>query len=215
MQQVPPIMPSSRPPYQPIPAGPFRTPIRDDDTPRSRPPAVTPKAKRAASAAILTGEAGGNLVLSRLQSWGIPAQPAMPGVAYDLIADVPHVDMLRIQVKTRTRPKGQVCSFAMTRGQYYSPAGMFPYDKDDYDIAAFVCLSAHQVFFCIGPVERISVRAMWLRSPGIDRDTFALALQSLQRRRRAEQLAWLAAMSPEEPLAPHAGPAAQTMFAYY
>ena len=37
--------------------------------------------KRAASAATLTGEAGTNLVLSRLQGWGIPAQASMPGIA--------------------------------------------------------------------------------------------------------------------------------------
>jgi hypothetical protein len=207
-------MPSSRPPYQPIPAGPFRTPVVDDDTPRNRPQTTTPTAKRAASAAILTGEAGGNLVLSRLQSWGIPAQPAMPGVSYDLIADVPNVDMLRVQVKTRTRPKGQVCSFSMSRGQYYSPAGMFRYSADDYDIAAFVCLSLGQVFFCLGPIHRISVRAMWLRSPGIDRDTFNLALQSLQRRRQTERLSWLATMEPEAPLAVQAAPSVQTMLPY-
>jgi hypothetical protein len=62
--------------------------------------------KRAPSAAILTGESGANLVLSRLQGWGIPAQASMPGIAYDLIADVKGLDMLRIQVKTRSRPKG-------------------------------------------------------------------------------------------------------------
>jgi hypothetical protein len=100
-------MPPPRPPYQPIPAGPFCTPVVSNDTPPNRPQTATPTAKCAASAAILTGEAGGNFVLSWLQSWGIPAQPAMPGVAYDLSADVPNVDMLRIQVKTRPARKGR------------------------------------------------------------------------------------------------------------
>jgi hypothetical protein len=40
--------------------------------------------KYAPSAAMLTGEAGTNPVLSRLQGWGIPAQAPMPGIAYDL-----------------------------------------------------------------------------------------------------------------------------------
>jgi hypothetical protein len=40
--------------------------------------------KYAPSAAMLTGEAGTNPVLSRLQGWGIPAQASMPGIAYDL-----------------------------------------------------------------------------------------------------------------------------------
>ncbi len=62
--------------------------------------------RRAPSAAILTGEAGANLTLSRLQAWGIATQPAMPGVAYDLIADVPGLDMLRLQVKTKSKPGG-------------------------------------------------------------------------------------------------------------
>lgn len=55
-----------------------------------------------------------------------------------------------------------------------------------------------------------SVRVMWLRSPGLDRETFNLALQSLQRQRRTERLAWLAAMTPQESPAPHAAPSAQT-----
>ncbi len=199
MQQVHPTMPPSRPPYQPIPAGPFRTPVVDNDMPRRWPPASTPTAKHAASAAILTGEAGANLVLSRLQSWGIPAQPAMAGVAYDLIADVPGVDMLRVQVKTRTKPSGQRCSFAMKRGFYYSKAGTFRYDKDDYDIAAFVCLSVGQAFFCPAPIHRIAVRTTWLRMPGVDHETFHLALQTIQHRRNSAALAWLGSMAAASP----------------
>jgi hypothetical protein len=168
--------------------------------------------KRAASAAILTGESGANLVLSRLQGWGIPTQPAMAGVAYDLITDVPGLDMLRIQVKTQSRPRGQRCAFNLTRGFYYSKAGMFRYDKDDYDIAAFACLSIGQVFFCAAPVHRISVRATWLRSPGIDRQTFDLALRTLQQHRRAEALAWLAAMAPDLPPAPPEASSPQISF---
>jgi hypothetical protein len=145
--------------------------------------------------AILIGEAGTNLVLSWLQSLGIPAQIAMPGIAYDLIADIPGLDLLRIQVKTRSTPKGQSCSFNMTRGFYYSKAGMFNYGRDDFDLAAFVCLSIGAVFFCAGPVERISVRRAWMQSPTIARDSFDLALHAIQRRRYADQAAWLASMN--------------------
>jgi hypothetical protein len=53
------------------------------------------------------------------------------------------------------------------------------------------------VFFCVGPVHRISVRTAWLRSPKVDRETFDLALSSFSRRRRAEDLAWLASMAPD------------------
>jgi len=104
--------------------------------------------------------------------------------------------MLRLQVKTLSRPKGQRCSFVMTRGCHHSKAGMFTYDKDDYDIAAFVCLSIGQVFFCPGPIQRIAVRATWLRMPNIDRETFQLALQTIQHRRQAAALSWLASMPP-------------------
>ena len=40
--------------------------------------------KYAPSAAMLTGEVGTNLALSRFQGWTIPAQAPMPGIAYDL-----------------------------------------------------------------------------------------------------------------------------------
>ena len=151
--------------------------------------------------AILIGEAGANLVLSRLQGWGIPAQIAMPGIAYDLIADIPGLDLLRIQVKTRSRTKGQVCSFTMTRGFYYSKAGMFNYGRDDFDLAAFVCLSIGAVFFCHSPRDYISVPRAWMQSPTIARESFDLALQAIQRRRRVDQLSWLASMNDDAPVA--------------
>lgn len=194
-------MPPSGGFHQTFAPGPFRTPITDDNLPRLTPMRA---AKRAPSAAILTGEAGVNLTLSRLQSWGIAAQPAMAGLAYDLVADVPGLDMIRLQVKTKTKPKGQTCSFTLTRGQYYSRAGMFKYAADDYEIAAFVCLSSAQVFFCAAPIHRITVRAIWLRTPGIDRETFQLAVQRLRQRRQAEALSWLASMTSDAqpPMAP-------------
>jgi hypothetical protein len=80
---------------------------------------------------------------------------------------------------------------------------VFRYGADDYNIAAFARLSLGQVFFRLGPIDRISVRAIWLRSPGLNRETFNLVLQSLQRWRQTERLAWLAAMAPEEPPALH------------
>ena len=196
MQQVPSTMPPLRGIHQTFRAGPSRTPVDADDLHHFRPAAVA-TAKHAPPAAILTGEAGANLTLSRLQAWGIAAQPAMPGVAYDLLADVPGFDMIRLQVKTKSKPGGQTCSYTMSRGQYYSPAGVFKYAADDYDIAAFVCLSVGQVFFCAAPIHRITVRAMWLRTPSIDRETFRLALQTLRHRRHTEALSWLASMTPD------------------
>ncbi|MFT2095825.1 group I intron-associated PD-(D/E)XK endonuclease [Acidiphilium multivorum] len=142
----------------------------------------------------LIGEAGANLILSRLQSWGIAAQPAMAGLPYDLIADVPGFDMLRIQVKTRSRPNGKRCIFTMQRGHQRSRAGTFPYAPGDFDLAAFVCLSLSAVFFYAGPVERISLGTPWLRLPGIDRESLDLAIKAIRRCRYNDKRAWLASM---------------------
>ncbi|OZB39273.1 MAG: hypothetical protein B7X48_09665 [Acidiphilium sp. 34-60-192] len=143
----------------------------------------------------MIGEAGANLVLSKLQGWGIPTQVAMPGIAYDLIADIPGVDLLRIQVKTRSTAKGNSCAFNLTRGFYYSKAGIFNYGRDDFDLAAFVCLSIGAVFFCHDPKDYISVRRAWMQSSMIAQDSFDLALQAIRRRRYADQAAWLASMN--------------------
>lgn len=210
MQQVPTTMPPLTGTHQPVPRGPFRTPVSADEPPCQKPPLPAQATKRAPSAAILTGESGANLVLSRLQGWGIPAQSAMPGVAYDLIADITGLGMLRLQVKTKREPTGQRWFFSMTRGFYYSKAGRFRYDANDYDIAAFVCLSISQVCFCAAPVHRVSLRTSWLRSPGIDRETFALARQAIQQRRHAGALSRLTAppldlpAAAPEALFPHA-----------
>jgi hypothetical protein len=158
-----------------------------------------------APSAILIGEAGANLVLSKLQGWGIPTQVAMPGIAYDLIADIPGVDLLRIQVKTRSTAKGNSCAFNLTRGFYYSKAGIFNYGRDDFDLAAFVCLSIGAVFFCHDPKDYISVRRAWMQSSTIARDSFDLALQAIQQRRLKDQLSWLASMDDSAP-APHLTP---------
>jgi hypothetical protein len=165
--------------------------------------------KRAPSAAILTGEAGTNLVLSRLQTWGIAAQQAMAGVAYDIVADVPNVDMLRVQVKTQSQPKNGRCTFNLHRGFYRSKGGMFRYANNDFDIAALVCLSIGQIFFCAAPVHSQSFKADWLRMPQTDRRTFDAALRILQHRRRVNALAWLASMEAEVAPIPPAIPAPQ------
>jgi hypothetical protein len=68
--------------YQPLPACPFCPPL--GNIPLIRLPGRRSATKYAPSAAMLTGEAGTNPVLSRLQGWGIPAQTSMPGIAYDL-----------------------------------------------------------------------------------------------------------------------------------
>jgi hypothetical protein len=183
---------------QPRCAGPFRPELMAENWSMAL-PAVASSKKRPPSAAILTGESGTNLVLSRLQGWGIAAQASMAGVAYDIVADIAGFDMMRVQVKTKSRPLNGRCSFNLTRGFYLSKSGMFPYANDDFDIAALVCLEIGQIFFCAAPVRRFSFQADWLRMPDTDRDTLKIALRTLQNRRRAETLAWLASMEPDPP----------------
>jgi hypothetical protein len=67
---------------QPLPGCPFCPSL--GNIPLIRLPGRRSATKYAPSAAMLTGEAGTNPVLSRLQGWGIPAQASMPGIAYDL-----------------------------------------------------------------------------------------------------------------------------------
>lgn len=147
-----------------------------------KPPRVRPMHRRKGlSREILVGEAGANLVLSKLQSWGIPAQPAMPGLAYDILADCGRFGVLRLQVKTRARPTGRRYVFEMKRGYYYSRQSVFDYAPGDYDIAAFVCLPVYRVFFRAAPVKLFTVRAEWFatRIDDIERWMLRTALLAL------------------------------------
>ena len=220
----------------PCPKGPFRTAlsVSDPDGEQDQPtgdglipvppfkrlqrgPAM--EARSSVSPAVLVGEAGTSLVLSRLLAWGIGAQAAMAGAAYDIIADVPRFDLVRIQVKTRTRLIGGHCIFTMNRGFARSRRGFFPYAANDFELAAFVYLPLEKFFFFPGPVSRISVRTSWLQIPGIDRDTLELALGAIRCHRQAEMLSWLAGHGGEDrqtdlPVQPVATPALQLAFGF-
>ncbi len=131
---------------------------------------------------ILIGEAGANLVLSKLQSWGIPSQPAMAGLAYDIVADIAGAGLVRIQVKTTTRLQRKRYAFLMKRGFYYSRQGNFGYESSDYDVAAFVCLPLARVCFCAAPIKRFSARPDWFMIEGIEWQTLQMAVPSLVQR---------------------------------
>jgi hypothetical protein len=134
---------------------------------------------------ILIGESGNNLVLSKLQGWEIPAHPAMPGLAYDLMADIVGTGLIKIQVKTTTRVTNNKCSFVMRRGFYYSKRGNFDYTAHDYDIAALVYLPTEKVCFHASPGSRVAFPPEWLLPAGIERRSLNLALNMLKCRRRA------------------------------
>jgi hypothetical protein len=67
---------------QPLPACPFCPQL--GNIPLIRLPGRRSTMQHAPWAAMLTGEVGTNLGLSRFQGWSIPAQASMPGIAYDL-----------------------------------------------------------------------------------------------------------------------------------
>ena len=75
---------------QPLPACPFCPPL--GNIPLIRLPGRRSTMKHVPSAAMLPGGAGTNLVLPRLQGWGIPAQAWIPGIAYDLRGASPNHD---------------------------------------------------------------------------------------------------------------------------
>jgi hypothetical protein len=200
-------MPSADRPRQSIPAGPFRTPVRDTPPlPELLPAGSLPKGDPAR--AIMTGQAGVNLVQSCFLNWGLPAHTAMEGMSYDIIVDTPRLGLLRVQVKTISRPRNEFWSFALKRGFYRSRKGMFNYRKDDFDLAAFVCLSLNRLFFVSSPISKISVPTSAVVYPRTEAITFNYALRSLEKRRTAEQLGWLAAMPANALPAPSPTPTA-------
>lgn len=139
---------------------------------------------------ILIGEAGHNLVLSRLQSWLTPAQSAMPGLPYDILADIADIGIVRLQVKTCTRMQGKRYSFNMKRGFYGSAHGVFDYEIDDYDIAAFVCLPLSKICFIAAPIQRFSAPAAKFMTQGIEKDTLGIAIKTIRRQRSHSQQAF-------------------------
>jgi hypothetical protein len=141
----------------------------------SPPSASLPQAR--GSTAIMIGDAGVHLVMSRLLGWQIPVRDAPNGQPYDIIADVKGAGMLRLQVKTTTKVKGGKLNFRMQRGFYRSKHGIFDYDESDFDIAAFVYLPECKLLFWAWPPRTVSVPLDDLDSPAVARRTWMLALK--------------------------------------
>ena len=76
--------------YQPFPGCPFYPPL--GNIPLIRLPGRRSTMQHAPWTAMLTGEAGTNLVLPRFQGWTIPAQASMLGIAYNLRGANPNHD---------------------------------------------------------------------------------------------------------------------------
>ena len=142
------------------------------------------------STAILTGDAGVHLVMSRLLGWHIPVRDAPNGQPYDVVADVNGVGLLRLQIKTTTKVTNGKLSFRMQRGFYLSRRGVFDYVEGDFDIAAFVYLPQGKLFFWARPPRSISIPVEWLDPPAVAHGSWLLALKHYDdvRKRRAIQV---------------------------
>ena len=137
--------------------------------------------------AIMIGQAGVHFVLSRLQSWGIRAYAADPGLPYDIIVDGGRgVGFICLQVKTTARPpRGRCYRFALTRGFHGSARGVFAYQPGDFHVAAFVPLGLDRVLFRPFGEATFAATPAEFCAPLADRQSWRLALAALRARRPA------------------------------
>lgn len=107
-------------------------------------PDVAPEALSRHARAI--GAAGEAFVDSLLLRHGLVPAVLQDGLPTDRLIQLPG-GVLRLQIKTRTRPGTSGFLFRMARGYRGNPAGRRPYDVSDYDIAALVMLPLNLVYF--------------------------------------------------------------------
>ena len=103
----------------------------------------------------------------------------------DIYVDVPDVGVVRIQVKGRNnRLKLNTMSFGFKRGFHATQTGQYPYDENDFDIAACVLLPARRVIFSYGvPKGSLNYRTKEFEIPNIERITFDQCLEKLSGKR--------------------------------
>ena len=122
------------------------------------------------------GRADVLLMLAHLSHWGIPAQAAAPGLAYDVIAEPGEAfGRLRIRVRAATKPRRR-SRFALHRGR---PARRVRFDArpGDFDLAAFVAPRLGRARFQAPPVNDADADDAGLRG-------WFAALSALQAGRR-------------------------------
>ena len=123
------------------------------------------------------GQADVLLMLAHLSHWGIPAQAAAPGLAYDVIAEPGEAfGRLRIRVRAATAAPRRRCRFALHRGRPARPV-RFDGRPGDFDLAAFVAPRLGRVRFQAPPVNNADADDAGLRG-------WFAALSALQAGRR-------------------------------
>ena len=92
------------------------------------------------------GRAGELLVESVLLSLGVQSVGVAEHLPFDCVVFLGQ-GVLRVQVKTATRPRSGRFNFNVSRGYHRSPAGVRRYSENDFDLLALVCLSENVVKF--------------------------------------------------------------------
>jgi len=92
------------------------------------------------------GRAGELLVESVFLSLGLQSVGVAEHSPFDCVVFLEQ-GVLRVQVKTVTRPRGGCFNFNVSRGYHRSPAGVRKYSDNDFDLLALVCLSENVVKF--------------------------------------------------------------------
>jgi hypothetical protein len=92
------------------------------------------------------GRAGELLVESVLLSVGVQSVGVAEHLPFDCVVFL-RQGVLRVQVKTATRPRANCFNFNISHGYHRSPGGVRRYAENDYDLLALVCLSENVVKF--------------------------------------------------------------------
>lgn len=92
------------------------------------------------------GRAGELLVESVLLSVGVQSVSVAEHLPFDCVVFLSQ-GVLRVQVKTATRPRANCFHFNVSHGYHRSPGGVRRYAENDYDLLALVCLSENVVKF--------------------------------------------------------------------
>ena len=102
------------------------------------------------------GNAGEHVVDSLAARHGLVLAVVDDGLSFDRVLQLPGT-MIRLQIKTRTKPLANGYLFAMSKGYRGAPAGVRPYAPNDFDLAALVVLPLNFVFFSAAKTPRIMV----------------------------------------------------------
>jgi hypothetical protein len=132
---------------------------------------------------IRAGDAAEAFVVAKLLKAGFDAHGARRDATYDVGVDLGAGRLIRVQVKGRKRAVRERWSFRFVRGNPRTGTGSYPYDADDFDVAAVVSLSLVSVLFFPGVHGSIRLTTADFRRPNGEAQSWAHALNVVTRTR--------------------------------